>query len=201
MRANRRLSSLVRTPVALAAAVLAMLLAFVMPTVATAQTGYPPGQFTLTLSLSTVPPGGAFTATVNGCTVGGEVALSIDGTVIAGQATCGAAGAAGFMRAGVAGAARPAGAAGGTIVASVNAPATPGSYTVRAVELTGEQRTATAVLTVTAPTAPTATTLPTGNLPSTGSDVMRIAVGATAVLAVGFGAVLLSRRRRHPTAI
>lgn len=198
MRADRRLGSLVRTPVALAAAVLAMVMAFLMPAVATANTDYPPGALSLTLSVSTVPPGVSVTSTVNGCVVGVEMRISIDGTSISSQGTCTATGPAAFMRPGAAGTARPAGAPGGSFVFTFTSPA-PGTYTVRGVELTGPQRSATAVLTVVPPT--TTTTATSGNLPATGSDVMRIAVSATAVLAFGFGAVILSRRRRLPTAL
>ncbi|MGH9137396.1 MAG: LPXTG cell wall anchor domain-containing protein, partial [Acidimicrobiales bacterium] len=106
---------------------------------------------------------------------------SVDGTAIAGTAPCveQSPGAATF---------------------TFNAPAQVGDYTVRAVELGGQQRTATASLTVAAAApAPEAPEAPGGTLPRTGAEIARIATIAAAALALGFGAVSLARRRRVAT--
>jgi LPXTG-motif cell wall-anchored protein len=182
--AIRRLNSLSRQLIAFGAAVGALVVAVFVPATASALVEYPPGGFTLTLSAGTVPPGGAVTATVNGCDVGVGLSLSVDGTSISASATCGAAATAGFRR--------PAAPVGGSATLTINAPTTPGTYTVRVAETGGQLRSATATLTV---AAAGATTVPVGSLPSTGSETGPVATVGAIVLVLGVGAVVIARRR------
>jgi len=181
------LGSLVRLPTVFVAVLLAML-TFMFPAPASAQ------YVTLTLSLSpsTVATGASVTFTVNGCEVGAAVAFSVDGTSISSTVT-GVAGPAAFRRS-------PQGTPPTcTATGTFTAPATPGTYTARASSVVGGvEQTATAILTVTG--AGATTTVPAGALPSTGSDVWRVTASATAVLGIGFAAVLMSRRRRRQPA-
>ena len=184
MSAIRRLNSLSRTLIALCATVGAVVMAVFMPVTAAAQVEYPPGAVSLTITPSTVAPGGTVTVTAAGCEVGVDLTVSVDGTSISTTAVCTAGASAGFRRVEVA--------AGNTASASFAAPTAAGTYTVRAVETGGQGRSATGTLTV---AAAAATTAPGGTLPSTGSETWPVAAVAATVLLLGFGVVLIARRR------
>jgi LPXTG-motif cell wall-anchored protein len=141
---------------------------------------YPPGAASLTLSPSTVSPGGSFGATFTGCTLGEVVSVSVSGD--SDSATCTGTGG---------GAARAIGQpATGTATVTLTAPTAPGTYVVTATAAESGI-TATAILTVAAPT-------PSGELPTTGSDSsVPIAQIAAGVLMAGLGlaGVAIYRRR------
>jgi hypothetical protein len=151
---------------------------------------YPPGAPTLTLSPSTVAPGGTFGATLTGCSLGDVVTVSLVSD--SASATCSGGGggsARGIMQ-------EP----GGTASVTLTAPTDPGTYTVTA---TAPGVSATATLTVAVPAAPApAPAAPPGALPVTGSDSgVPIAQIAAGVLLAGAGLVAVAtyRRRRSAT--
>jgi LPXTG-motif cell wall-anchored protein len=160
------------------AALVALAAAPVLMTTAAAS-AYPPGAPTLTLSPSTVAPGGAFGATFTGCALGDTVTVSIEGGASA-SATCSGTGggtARGIMQEG-----------GPSASVMLNAPTVPGTYTVTATA-PGASATATLTVTAAAPAGP--------SLPTTGSDtsipITQVAIG---VLLAGLGLVGVAWYRR-----
>jgi alkaline phosphatase len=135
---------------------------------------YPPGGPTLTLSATTVAPGGTFAVTFNGCLDGEIVSVSIAGGD-SGSATC----------------------SGAEATVTLTAPTAPGTYTVTGTS-SESGLTATATLTVVAaapaPAAP-------GQLPTTGSgSSVPIAQIAAGVLIAGAGLAGVAMYRRRPAA-
>src|SRR5687768_7568054 len=111
---------------------------------------YPPAGGTLVLTPSTVTPGGTFTATMFGCTLGETVEFTFTWTSSV-QATCSGPAGARFVSA----------ATGPSASVTQTAPTAPGTYTVTATGLTSGA-TASATLTVVA-----AAAAPGGGLPTT----------------------------------
>lgn len=177
MTVSRRLVTLTRMMVACAVTLLALATALVSPAGAADRVHYPPGAFTLALSLSRVVPGATVTVTVSGAESGVGVRLTVDETDIAADFPLPAS----------------------PVSTTFTAPEEVGTYTVRATEVAGRRRTATAVLAVVDPSAPT-TTVPGGSLPRTGTSVWQVSLAAAAAVGAGLFAVWVTRRRRTPTA-
>lgn len=167
---------------------------------------YPPGAFSLSFNVGVVEPGATVRAVAAGCTVGVTIQLEVIGGGVSTSATCAAIGAVQVTSAPVTGSA----------TLSFQAPSTVGVYTVRASELGGQGRSATASLTVAAPGGdlpPTDDDLPPtddgtgggggggsggGALPKTGgSDTGALLATAAAALLLGGGLAVVARRRRR----
>ncbi len=147
---------------------------------------YPPSALTVSVSPSTVEPGGSVTVTIEGCVTGEDLVVALEAATA--TVTCeGAAGAAFLL--GLA-------PSSGTAEATVTAPEGAGTYTgtVRGPE-SGE---ATFTVTVAAGSGARAAT---GTLPSTGAGgidaTMVIAVG---LFAVGLALFVVARVRRRAVA-
>ncbi len=174
-------SGLVRRVVA-AAVTVSALSAVIVGSPTSAQEDYPPGAFSILLSASVVAPGASVTATVAFCELGVSVRVSVDGTSIQQVAPC-------------QGPKQPQPPPRAT--ATINAPTTPGQYTVQAGEVGGQERSATAQLTVSGPLQPAESPQTSGSsLPFTGSDFVAIVTYAAAAIVLGLGAVVVARRRR-----
>ena len=166
---------------------------------------YPPGGFSLALEISTVEPGATIEAVAAGCTVGITIQLEVIGAGVSTSATCAVPTAMQLTSAAVTGSA----------TLSFQAPNTVGVYTVRASELGGQRRSATASLTVAEPGGGVPTTTdrdlpPTGDggggaggggggpLPKTGgSDTGALLATAGVALLLGGGLAVVARRRRQ----
>ena len=143
-----------------------------------------PGTATLTLSPSTVAPGGSVTATLSPCTLGETVSFTVAGTTHA--ATC--AGTGGGAARGIMTPAGP------TASVTFAAPTAPGTYVVTATYSGGV---ATATLTVAAP----ATGGGRGTAISTGADSDTPLWVAGTALVAGCALVGVAWRRRRPAAV
>jgi LPXTG-motif cell wall-anchored protein len=181
-----------------------LLVGVAAPNAASAErVAYPPGGFSLTLEIGVVEPGSTVEAVAAGCTVGVSIQLEVIGGGVSTTATCEATRAVQVTSAALTGSA----------TLSFQAPSTVGVYTVRAREMGGQGRSATASLTVAAPgddLPPTDDDLPPtddgtggggsggGALPKTGgSDTSALLASAAAALLLGGGLALVARRRRR----
>lgn len=184
----------------LAACGAALLLAGVAaPQAASAgRVAYPPGGFSLSFNLPVVEPGATVVARVDGCAANVTIQLAVVGTDVSASATCAFA-AANELEGAVT--------LRGTATLTFQAPTAVGEYTVRATELGGQGRSATALLTVAppgggAPTTTVAGTSPAGGgvLPTSGSDTGPLMASAAAALLLGGGLAVVARRRRQRSA-
>jgi hypothetical protein len=146
----------------------------------TAAAQHPPGGACWCSTPSTISPGGTFTATFFGCSLGETVEFSLAGVTV--QAACNGPAGARFFSA----------TTGPSASATLTAPTAPGTYTVTATGLTSGA-TASATLTVAAAAAPG------GGLPTTGFDSQPIVQIGVGLLAVGADLAFIANKRRHRT--